>query len=392
MKPHRVFLSVVVLVLLFSFLPNFARAQDPIEDAAPAYPQAALPQGGEIEAALVTSIPVQGYLTDAGDTPLSGSHQVRLALYNLESGGSPLCQQTNTVTVDQGLFFTVLTGCADTVFNGQQLYLGVKVGSDAEMTGRQPVYAVPYARSVRPGAIINQTNTALRGLTVQSAGSGPAGTALWVENVNATSGIGLWASAAGNDATILASNTGTGALYKGFGSDGGEDEFRVNNNGSIETKADSYIFVPGSAFIKDSNTDTTRWEIAANGGAILYRGSTAGTKSVIVPLTIPNQLYGRAVKVESVTVYYKVYNSSNGYITMVYLTKSTDADSLVDLVADATDRTSTAATDFTLVPTANNVLGPNEGLILELQLSFADDAAWVLIGGVRVQLGHHGLY
>lgn len=384
MKPRGLVLRGLMLVLSFSLLSTFARAQDPIGDPAP--------QGAEIEAALVTSIPVQGYLTDASGAPLSGSHQVTLALYSLESGGSPLCQQTNAVTVDRGLFATVLTGCADTVFNGQQLYLGVKVGADAEMTGRQPVYAVPYARSVRPGAIINQTNTALRALTVQSAGSGPAGTALWVENTNATSGIGLWASASGIDATIIASNTGTGALYKGFGSDGGEDEFRVNNNGSIETKADSYIFVPGSAFIKNSNADTTRWDIASNGGAILYRGAAAGTKSVIYPLTLPTQLYGRAVKVESVTVYYKVLNSSNGYITMVYLTKSTDADSLVDLVADATDRTSTTATSFTLVPTANNVLGPNEGLVLELHFNFADDAAWVLISGVRVQLGHHGLY
>jgi hypothetical protein len=41
--------------------------------------------------------------------------------------------------------------------NGQQLYLSIQVGSDAEMTPRQPIYAVPYAWSLRPGATISST-------------------------------------------------------------------------------------------------------------------------------------------------------------------------------------------------------------------------------------------
>jgi hypothetical protein len=47
-----------------------------------------------------------------------------------------------------------VTGCTDAEIAGDQLYLGVKVDADAEMSPRQPIYAVPYARSLRPGADI----------------------------------------------------------------------------------------------------------------------------------------------------------------------------------------------------------------------------------------------
>jgi hypothetical protein len=35
----------------------------------------------------------------------------------------------------------------------------MKVGSGEEMTERQPIYPVPYALSLRPGAIINDTSS-----------------------------------------------------------------------------------------------------------------------------------------------------------------------------------------------------------------------------------------
>ncbi len=110
------------------------------------------------------------------------------------------------------------------------------------------------------------------------------------------------------------------------------------------------------------------------------------------PLTIPTQLYGRAVKVESVTIYYLVANGAQGYIADTHLRKQTDADSYTALVSDTTDRKSTTATGYTLTPTSGNVLNTNEGLVLLLYLSFADDINWVQIGGIRIRLGHHSLY
>jgi hypothetical protein len=227
---------------------------------------------------------------------------------------------------------------------------------------------------------------------VKRAGSGEAGAALLAQNTHATGGIGVWAQAGGNDAAIVSKNTGSGALFKGFGNDGGEDEFRVNNNGSIESKADSYIFVPGAALVKNLSTDTTRWDIQPNGAARIWRGATTGNKYVYYPLVIPTQLYGRAVKVESVTVYYLVANGTQGYISDTDLRKPTDADSYATLVSDTTDRTSTTASSYTLTPASGNLLSANEGLVLMFYLNFADDTNWVQIGGIRIRLGHHSLY
>jgi hypothetical protein len=61
--------------------------------------------------------------------------------------------------VDNGLFNMDLNGCSSSDVDGKQLYLGITVGSDPEMTPRQPIYPVPYARSLRPGAIISSTTS-----------------------------------------------------------------------------------------------------------------------------------------------------------------------------------------------------------------------------------------
>jgi hypothetical protein len=68
--------------------------------------------------------------------------------------GAARCSDPDTVTVTNGLFNMNVDGCTDSDINGDQLYLGITVGSDSEMTPRQAIYAVPYARSLRPGADI----------------------------------------------------------------------------------------------------------------------------------------------------------------------------------------------------------------------------------------------
>jgi len=100
-------------------------------------------------------IPVQGRLTDSSGDPLDGYYSVTFRLYNVSSGGTALCDDSRTVSVDEGLFSTYMQGCS--AINGQQLYLGVQVGDDPEMTPRQHVGNVPYAWSLRPGAVISYT-------------------------------------------------------------------------------------------------------------------------------------------------------------------------------------------------------------------------------------------
>jgi hypothetical protein len=116
--------------------------------------------GPEETEAVASALPIQGRLTDADGNPLSGGYSVRAGIYDARTGGTELCSDTDTVMVEDGLFIMYLdgtNGCSSSDIDGKQLYLGITVGSDPEMTPRQGIYPVPYAWSLRPGATISGT-------------------------------------------------------------------------------------------------------------------------------------------------------------------------------------------------------------------------------------------
>jgi hypothetical protein len=144
-------------------------------------PQAASSQDqGEVRVTGLTSVLLQyqGRLTDpsTGNTVADGSYTMTFRLYDVATDGSALWTEGKDVAVQGGLFSTVL---GDTValdqglFNGQELWLGVKVGTDAEATPRQRLLPVAYAVSLVPGAVI-QADSAAAALLVANQGSGEA--------------------------------------------------------------------------------------------------------------------------------------------------------------------------------------------------------------------------
>ena len=259
--------------------------------------------------AIITNdtVQVQGRLTDDAGNPVNSPVTITANIYDVSSGGTARCTDTDTVTPVNGLFTMVMDFCTAADFNGDQLFMGIKVGADAEMTPRQEIHAVPYAWGLRPGAIVK-----------------------------------------------------------------GDD---------------SYIFVPGSALVKNLNTDTTRWDIQANSAALIYRGAAAGVKTVYYPIILPGVLYGQSVTLKEVTVYYK--STANSYIDYIDLNLQTNADSWLNIVADDTNRTSLTATSFSIPLTTTNVLSSSQGIVgLYLYLTFANDTEPVQIGGIRLRLGH----
>src|SRR5512136_1031694 len=112
-----------------------------------------------VSAATITQeITYQGKLTNAAGTPLTGSYSVAFSLYEAPTGGTALANSTKTVACANGLFTTQLA-FSQLYFDGRALWLGVKVGSDPEMTPRQEIRPVPYALGLRPGAWITGTGT-----------------------------------------------------------------------------------------------------------------------------------------------------------------------------------------------------------------------------------------
>jgi hypothetical protein len=99
-------------------------------------------------AAFPQQINYQGKLTNASNIPLTGSYSILFGIYDVSSGGSALWSETQTVTTESG-FFNVLLGSVDPisteVFTGNDRWLGIKVGSDSEMTPRQKLTSVGHA-------------------------------------------------------------------------------------------------------------------------------------------------------------------------------------------------------------------------------------------------------
>ena len=304
MKVERIFNVLLALALLFSVGVQLSQVQ--------AQGLAPMPQQSPPAAVLTDQIPIQGRLTDANGIPLNGTYTVIFSVYDAAVGGNLLCGNLDaSVDVTNGLFNSTLALCdLMDAFEGDQMYLGVKVGDDPEMTPRQPIQGVPYAYTVKPGAVI-----------------------------------------------------------KG---------------------ADSYVFVPGSAFVKELNTDTTRWDLHGGGAKIYKGGAAAGTKYIRIPITIPSVLYGQPVRVTSLTVYYQCQNGANNYIEQTILYKNTDADSWNILVDDATIRTSNTAASYSLTTDSTYyTLSADQGILsLLLYLNFVNDADYILITGVRLTLQH----
>jgi hypothetical protein len=110
--------------------------------------------------AMNNSIPIQGKLTDAGGNPLNGNYEMKATIYDHESAGTALCTDTDTIVVTKGLFVMNFANCSSNVFGGvTQLYLGIQVGSDLEMTPRQPLYGAPFAHGLVNGVLSSAATT-----------------------------------------------------------------------------------------------------------------------------------------------------------------------------------------------------------------------------------------
>jgi len=93
----------------------------------------------------------QGKLTNPDGTNVTnGTYSIVFSIYTVASGGVNIWTETQpTVQVNDGIFRVALgsvTGLPGSVdFNTASIYLGIKVGADAEMTPRVQFTASPYA-------------------------------------------------------------------------------------------------------------------------------------------------------------------------------------------------------------------------------------------------------
>jgi hypothetical protein len=102
-----------------------------------------------VSAAIPASLTQQGRLLDLAGGGVDADVAFVFTIYDAPTAGTALWTETQTVTVDQGYFSARLgetTAFGATLFDGSKtLYLGVKVGTDAEMAPRQAITSVPFA-------------------------------------------------------------------------------------------------------------------------------------------------------------------------------------------------------------------------------------------------------
>jgi len=98
-----------------------------------------------------TTISYQGRLADSAGNPITTPGvAMQFRLYDADTGGAPLWEETHAaVPVEDGLFH-VLLGSTNPIpvsllASNSTLWLGITVGSDSEMTPREQIASVPYA-------------------------------------------------------------------------------------------------------------------------------------------------------------------------------------------------------------------------------------------------------
>lgn len=117
-----------------------------------------------VAAAVSSVLHYQGRLTNQanGQPVADGAYPMTFAIYDVPTGGAALWTETKNVLVTSGLFSASLgdtSPLTQTLFNGQALYLGIKVGADLEATPRQAILPVAYALGLVPGAAMTTTSS-----------------------------------------------------------------------------------------------------------------------------------------------------------------------------------------------------------------------------------------
>lgn len=108
-----------------------------------------LPVAYVIAAQGQNTIGYQGRLANAAGQPINATVSITFALYDVAANGTALWSETQpAVQVQNGIFSVRLgdvTPLQSNLFNRPDLWLGVKVGTDPEMTPRSRLASVAYA-------------------------------------------------------------------------------------------------------------------------------------------------------------------------------------------------------------------------------------------------------
>lgn len=152
-----ILIGALITLAVIWFAPNV--------NAFPATAPPAIPAVGPLLETVATTpaLNYQGRLLDPvnGQAKADGAYAFTFRIYNTATGGAPLWTETKSVSVNKGLFSTLLgdtTPLDGAIFTGQDLYLGVTLGTDPEAAPRQRLAYVAYAMYAEKAGNANLLN------------------------------------------------------------------------------------------------------------------------------------------------------------------------------------------------------------------------------------------
>ncbi len=357
-----------------------------------AQPEAQAPGEGQqarsevsLTADVGSKISYQGVLRENGQ-PVNGQRNMIFRLYS-----TPICSTQvggnivkNNVPVAAGRFAVDLA-VNHRHFDGQALWLEVEVAGTK--IGCEEILPVPYALSLRPKAVVEDTGTSAV-LNVFNQGNG-WGLDAYSKGHDAVHGR----SDAGNHAGVSGNNTGGGIGVYAYSDTG--TAIRAAGTGVIRSAAKSYLWISGNGARPFHQADSTIIDLDSKGGAIIRRGPDAGRKNVMLPITVVAPLYGQDVTITDLDIFWKGQTEFDG-ITAVILRRQTGVGGHENIVFDVGGagyacEESAHPDGCTLHydTTSNNILTADSGILyITLTLAFNSDTSWVQIGGVRLTLAH----
>lgn len=199
------------------------------------------------EAAINPQINFQGKLTNPdGTNVVDGTYSIVFGIYSASSGGSAIWTETqSSVSVTGGIFqvalgsVTSLPGSVN--FNSNSLFLGIKVGSDAEMTPRIQFTAAPYAFNADQVGGLTSSQYVQLGQAVQP-------------------------DASTTNASIAINKTGGTAMIMNL-QRGGATVFSVGND--------------GATLVKSQTNSATAFQVQTSGSLALLGADTVNNEVVV---------------------------------------------------------------------------------------------------------------
>ncbi len=207
----------------------------------------------------------------------SSGMPIKFAIYAAATGGAVLWSETQTATVENGLYSVQLgsqNALNSSIFDGATKYLGISAGSDPEMSPRVVLVTVPYAyRAENADKLGGAANTNFIQLGVTAETSGTIGARVKTTN---TTGYAIYGEAAGGSygagvAGLASDPNGTsngGSFYSfspdGYGVTAGNPNVSKGSDGGGAIKIAGKIDISGNSVGTGLISATTSEVVVSN--------------------------------------------------------------------------------------------------------------------------------